>query len=437
MTTHATLDSAALQAVPGEASTCQLIVRNTGDLVEAYELAVVGDAAPWASVEPATITLYPGTETAATVIFTPPRSPLVPAGERPFAVRVIPSEQPEDAVAPEGTVDVGPFYDTGAEIIPRTSKGTYRGQHEVAVDNRGNVPVAVAVTAADPDGRLAFRTRPRTLTVLPGQAAFVDLALRNQRVLWRGQPITHPFEVTVSPDDGPPIVLNAATVQTPILARAAGRLAGALAALLLLLLAGWFLLVKPAVSDAAEQAAAQAVKEPLAQVSQQANDAGQKAQAADEKADAAGADAAAANAAAAKPTATAAPARRITTAPTQLRLATTVAPGTASGTDRFTVPARTTLIITDLVLENPQGDTGRVDVLIDGNPVLTYALANFRATDYHFVSPLEVPTGKALSLRSTCQAVGTDLGPADNRCRASLLVSGSRRVVAPPPTPAP
>ncbi|HEX8626544.1 MAG TPA: hypothetical protein VF755_00040, partial [Catenuloplanes sp.] len=326
MTTHATLDSTVLQAAPGAETTCQLTVRNTGDLVEAYQLEVVGDAAAWASVEPPTTTLYPGAEAVVLVVFRPPRSPLVPAGERPFAVRVVPSEQPANAVAPEGTVHVDPFHDVTAEIIPRTSKGAYRARHEVAIDNRGNVAAAVAVTATDPDGRLAFRERPRALTVLPGQAAFVDLAVRNQRALWRGQPVTHPFEVVVNADNDPPIVLNAATVQSPIVARAAGRLAGVLAALALLLLAGWFLLLKPAVSAAAEDA----VKAPLAQAAQQASDAGKKAEAADEKAEAAGTEAAAAaasaSAAAPRPTSTAA-ARRITTSPTQLRLATTVAPG--------------------------------------------------------------------------------------------------------------
>ncbi|GGQ82585.1 COG1470 family protein [Couchioplanes azureus] len=431
MTTHAMLGTPELRVLPGSEATCDLTVRNTGDLVEAYEFDVVGDAAAWATVEPPSANLYPGDETTARVVFQPLRSPPPPAGEIPFAVRVRPSLHADDAVAPEGTIWVEPLLNVGAEVLPRTSRAWYQARHEVAVDNRGNVPVTVTVAGDDPDRLLTFRAQPPTLTVGPGQAAFVRLTARNRRVLWRGQPVTHPFQVLVTPDGETPVVLDAALLQTAAVPRAAGRLAAGLLALAVLLLAGWFFLVKPA----AESAAKEAVQEPLAEVSAQAETADQKAEAADQKAQTADEKAEDASGGGTRPKTTKSPgsaAAKTKTTPARLRMRTEGAPGTTV-VDPHVVPERNTLVITDLVLQNPQGDTGRVEVLVGDDAILTMALANFRDIDYHFVSPIEVPAGRRLSLRTTCRTAGADLTatPAD-RCQTLLLVSGSNRVVPAP-----
>jgi hypothetical protein len=116
-----------------------------------------------------------------------------------------------------------------------------------------------------------------------------------------------------------------------------------------------------------------------------------------------------------------------------VRLATTLAASGTAGTSTYTAPAKTTLVITDIVLENPQGDAGRVDVLVDHKPILTLALVNFRDLDYHFVSPIEVPAGKTLSIGTTCQVPGPAIaGTASGQCRVWLLASGSTRVLSAP-----
>lgn len=421
MTTHATLETATLEVMPGGESTCRLILRNTSDVVEAYQLDVVGDAARWSHVDPAAVSLYPNAETIVNVVFQPPRSALAPAGEVPFAVRVIPAERPDQAVAPEGMVVVQPFAETTAEIMPRTSRGRRVARHEVAVDNRGNVPVTAALRGVDPDGQVTARIRPPALAIPPGQAAFSTIVVRSKRRLWRGSPVTHPFQVLVETPDEPPIALSGATLQTPIIPKGAGRLAALVAGAAVLVLAAWLLLLKPAVTSAAKEA----VQKPLAQVAQQADEADRKADAAGSKAEAAGKPVE--GAVATRPPV--APEVR-TTAPVRVRLATALGASNTPGTDSFVVPAKTTMIITDVVLQNPQGDTGRVDVVVDGNAILTLALANFRDLDFHFVSPIQVPAGKSLTIRTTCQTPGTALpGTAGGaQCRVWMLASGTTEV---------
>jgi hypothetical protein len=429
MTLLAALESIPLEVVPGESLTCGLTIRNNSDVVDAYQFEVVGVPAPWTLVEPANPSLYPGTEMTVAVRFQPPRSSQAPAGETPFAVRVQPVQRPQDAVAPEGVLNVLPFTATTAEITPRTSKGRRRAKHEVAIDNRGNVPVTANLAGADPDGQLAVRPRPAAVVVGPGRAEFATIGLRHRRRLWRGAPVTRPFQVTVDTQADPPIRLDAGTVQVPIIPRGAGRVA-ALAALLALLLVGaWFLLLKPAVTSAAEEA----VEQPLTQISQRADDAKQKAdKAADtaEQARTASGGNAPANAATPGPVA-ATPARAAGTVPVTVRLQTSLAASSTPGTNSFTVPARTTLVVTDLVLQNPQGDTGRVDVVVDGTTILTLSLANFRDLDYHFVSPIQVPAGKTLAIRTTCQSPGPAIvGTSGSRCRVSMFATGVKRVAA-------
>lgn len=428
MTTHAVLEPIPLEVVPGESLTCGLTIRNNSDVVDAYQFEVVGAPAPWTLVEPADPSLYPGTEMTVAVRFQPPRSSQAPAGEMPFAVRVQPVQRPQEAVAPEGVLKVLPFTATTAEITPRTSTGRRRAKHEVAIDNRGNVPITANLAGADPDRQLTIRPRPAAVVVAPGRAEFATVGLRHRRRLWRGTPVTRPFQVVVDTQADPPIRLDAGTVQVPIIPRGAGRVAALAALLALLLLGAWFMLLKPAVKSAAEEA----VERPLTQISQRADDANQKAeQAANtaERAQTATGGNAAANAPETPAAVAATPAPAAGTVPITVRLQTSLAASTTPGTNAFTVPARTTLVVTDLVLQNPQGDTGRVDVVVDGNTILTLSLANFRDLDYHFVSPIQVPAGKTLAIRTTCQAPGPPIvGTSGSRCRVSMFATGVKRV---------
>ncbi|MFD0823199.1 hypothetical protein ACFQ0D_33900, partial [Micromonospora zhanjiangensis] len=119
------------------------------------------------------------------------------------------------------------------------------------------------------------------------------------------------------------------------------------------------------------------------------------------------------------------------------RLAPTAATG-GTGTDIYIVPSRKVFVLTDIFLQNPQGDEGRLDLSVDGTTVLTVALNNFRDLDYHMVSPIEVPAGKVVSLKTTCRRAGTGLdgaGGGGGRCRDFALLNGYTRTPAATPRP--
>ncbi|MEV4847668.1 hypothetical protein AB0K20_31220 [Micromonospora matsumotoense] len=433
MTTDANLDTDLVEVSPGSESSCRLEIRNAGPIVESYVIEVLGEPAGWASVDPSNVSVYPGSAESVTVRFHPPRSAQVVAGERPFAVRVTPTETPDTQVVPEATVRVLPFMELAPEILPRTSRGRRGGRHEVSVANLGNVPLGLALTGSDPDNRLAVAIRPPQVVVAPGEAASVQVRVRPRRLLWRGHPVTLPFQVGVASDETPPTALDAATVQEPVLPRGLARVVAALLVLALVGAGLWYALLRPTVKSLAEEAA----QEQVAPVAQQASAAGDRAQQADDKAQQA-VDAVGGGRppTAGNPSAT--PSRGVPAVPPgaqSFNRRLSVSAGTGSTrTDQYSVASRRVLVLTDIFLQNPQGDEGRLDLRVDGTTVLTVALNNFRDLDYHMVTPIEVPAGRVISLRATCRRAGTTLdgaGGGGGQCRDFALLNGYTRGAGP------
>lgn len=399
VSTLAQLPVETLAIEAGQSATVTLNVSNTGDVVEDYEIEIRGDPSLWTTVDPPRFTLYPGTSRVATLDVHPPRSPDVPAGELRMGVLVVPTEHPELAVTPEAVVEVLPFLETTAELVPRMSHGRFGAKHQVAVDNRGNVPVTVTLVPTPGSDALRVEAIPESLTVDPGRAAFGDVQVRPAQRLWKGVPRTIPFTLGVFPTDSPSVVLDAGHVQDPVFPAWTGKALLALLGALVALAALWFLLLRPTIESAAKEAVAEPVKTAQEQAAA-AQEASQQAQAGQ-----AGAQQAAGSAQAAASAVAGAPPPKTVTAPFSGRLEVApAAPKTES--KEFKVPASQSLSLTDFVLENPQGDTGVLKVTLNDTVLLTQALESFRTTDYHFRSPFVAKENSTLRLTVTCNEVG-------------------------------
>lgn len=432
----ATLSEAGLVAEPGEETTCSVTIRNAGQVVDQFAVDVVGDASGWATAEPATVNLMPGETGTVTVRFAPPRSSDVPAGTIPFGVRVFSTEDPAGSVVEEGTVQLGAFADVTAEIVPAKVEAASKADFEVAVDNRGNRPVAVELSPLDPEDELEFRLERERADLAPGTAAFLRMRAKPRKRFLRGQPVRHRFQVFVTADGGEPLKTEGTMVQRQLLPR---WLLPALAALLVLLLALvtlWFTVLRPAVKSAAREAA----QEQNQQVVKAAQDAG------------AGADQAKKNADQAKQNSEQAmkavgltppgentgggtandgttPSRVNAAAgtPTDFRVAADA--NIDSNVNRFaefpyTMPdPNKTLVITDLILQNPRGDTGTLRLLRDSggtkSVLLEVGLANFRDLDHHWLQAWRFQPGEKIVLAVSCQNPG-DRG----HCTPSVSFSG-------------
>lgn len=398
----ATLANRAVSVQPGSEAVAEIKIRNSGTVVDQFSLEVLGDAAAWAIVEPAVVPLFPGAEAVAKVRFKPPKSPSVPARAIPYAVRIKSREDARASMVEEGVVEVGPYHDTFAELIPRTAKGSSRARAQLALDNRGNTPINARLTAADPDRKLNFTISPQALVAEPGTASFAAIRLSPRQRFLTGPPKPAPYKVLVHQDGLPTISVDGSMLQEGLLP---GWLLPALIAAAALLLVGvilWFAWLRPTIQSAATAAAL-----PAQQAAQSA---------------AVKANQAVANSAPKAPATGGGGAtgpNPFSGLPWADRL---------QGTASITVPsdpADSGLSVTDLVFENPSGRTGRLDLLRFNaankktQTLLTLRLENFRDLDFHFVTPLTFKPGDQLQLACTADAV-----PDGSPCDASVYYSG-------------
>ncbi|WP_461012307.1 COG1470 family protein [Streptomyces capparidis] len=445
MSVTASLDASSVTVEPGSETGVALTVLNPGDTVEEYRFEVVGACAGWAAVEPRSVSLYPGESATAAVRLRPPRTSEVPAGQVPFGVRVIPTSDPTGTVVPEGVVTVLPFTEITPELVPRGSHGAWGGRHRLAVDNRGNAAITVHLTPGTDSERARVTVSPEQLTIPPGRAEFAAVRVRPTERIWRGTALTHPFRIAVTPEAGdvPPVVLDGSYEQEPLLPRWLPRALLATVLVAVALVGLWYALLRPAVRSEAREAITperveKALEEGRATPDGSAGTAGAAAGAGPDGAagppEQAGAPSPSAPGAASGGSAGAngsgggggaGPAGD----PTSARVETKDAVGGETSTDTaYRVPDGKTFALTDIVVQNPQGDAGTVVVSNGDAPVLRLALENFRDSDYHFVTPILVPEGGTVTMTVDCRQVGRPVrAPAPSQCAESLFIGGTLR----------
>jgi hypothetical protein len=423
---------------PGATTTATMLVRNTGQVVDQFTIDVVGNSAEWTKVEPRVVNLLPGADVEVTVTFAPAKSPLVPAGVVPFGLRVVSREDPPGSTVAEGTIDVAPFDDVQVELVPRQSRGSRKGKHQVAVDNNGNQPTTVEVTATDEEEALNFKMDHRLATLEPGAGAFIRLVAKPEKRFLKGADRQHPFVVTVVPSNTAPVATRGTMSQKQLLP---AWLIPAIAILAVLAIVGFVLyqtLLKPQIDTAAKNAAAKAVKSQNSSLVEAASSAQAQAAAAQSQAKqaqgaasqalkSASAAASAKGGGATSPAGGTGPGGAVLAngTATAFSLQTDTAP-TAGNFTSFTVTpgptigSKKVLVITAVVMQNPNGDTGTLQIQRgSGEILLTEGLANFRDLDHHFDDePLVFTSATPLRVAVNCQSTTT------THCHPSILFTG-------------
>jgi hypothetical protein len=287
--------------------------------------------------------------------------------------------------------------------------------------------------ALDPDDLLTFSFKPPSLVASPGTATFAKVRARPRKRFFRGQPKTIPFQVRVKSERGEARVVDGAVVQEPLIPKWALAAVLALAALAAL----WALVLRPEIQSTAKDA----VKEPLAAQQKQVDEAASAATQAAQDANAAtkSANAAAESAQHAQDAVTGKNVKVDVTAPNTVRVVTglsgrptsfrlqTECPPTCTAAHAVPKPER--FALTDIVLNNPNADTGTLTLSRGETVLFDEGLANFRGIDFHFVAPIVVPGGTKLVLEVKCdnrtaQATGATEAATTGPCTASAFLAG-------------
>ncbi len=239
-----------LEVTPGVPAAFEVAVYNTGAIIEGFGVKLGGLERPVELVtSPPELSLFPDTEGTATAIFTLPRD--FPAGEHTAVVQVTGTTDASVQQAAPLTLQVAPVYDAALALEPQSVTGGRRARFTVVAENRGNVPLAVKLSATDAEKALRSRFAATELDVPAGRRVRAGMVARGKRPLL-GAPAARILTVRASGPPAPPTEALATFIQKPWIPRAMLTLLAILLALGL-----WGAVLFRGVDNAADQVAAE------------------------------------------------------------------------------------------------------------------------------------------------------------------------------------
>ena len=370
-----------VDVAPGSAVVLQLTVVNLADTTDAFVLTPSGMAAAWTTIEPATLTLFGGTQQVVAVEVRPPMLPSTTAGPTLLSVRIVPHSDPDDVRGAETTIVIGGSHSRRLDVLQPAQRGRLGATFEMMLENRGNTPASCRLRVIDPSGRVEGEFDPPAAGVEPGASTLIRLKLRAKGLQWERRARTLPFRIDADQTGSPTATTEATFVQVPMVPeRVVGRLIAAAGVLALIALC-WVAVVRPAIRDAAEDAVGDLQPASASTIATGITNPGD----------------------------TVAP----TLAPIDDEGQPTLipfAPIAAQGEtveQRYAVPAGQVLHLTDLIVQNPNGDQGSLTIQRNEVVLFTYRLDNiFSDVFVPLVTPIEFLTGQDLIIIVTCVGVG-------------------------------
>lgn len=190
---------ARIRVEPGQIATTDITVRNPSGIVETYDVTVLGPSAAWASVDPLSVSLFPGDEQDVTLTLQPPMTSRIVAGEYAVGVQATSQVRPENSATTETIVTVPPFY--RFRLVQAQSAYTVRTKATILVRivNEGNSTVTYRVQAMDPEGFLNVGPKDPTVTLAPGESRWIEIRVKVAPKIIGSGFETRSFIITVTP----------------------------------------------------------------------------------------------------------------------------------------------------------------------------------------------------------------------------------------------
>jgi hypothetical protein len=188
-----------LRLDPGQVGQSEFTVRNPGNIIETYDLILLGPTQAWAEITPGFISLFPGEEDSSTLELDPPMTYRVPAGTYAVGVMARSQVRPEAAATAEMLVTVNPFYRFRCASVSTSFTIRTRATMLVQIVNEGNSTVTYEVKAVDPEGYMRVRAKDTFVTLAPGQSRWVDILVSVAPKFIGSEFNTRSFTVTVTP----------------------------------------------------------------------------------------------------------------------------------------------------------------------------------------------------------------------------------------------
>lgn len=416
MVAHAEFSTSEVAVAPGESRDFELALTNLASTAEMFTLVPSGLLAGWVQITPPTVSLEAGARHKVVVTLHPPRLATTPAGAAPLTVRIIPHDEPDDVILAETIAILDAFHDRRVQLLQPVVRSRRRAVCEFLVENHGNSQASCRLHLIDTSRRLDGDFDPPAVGVEPGGNSLVRLRMKAVRRQWRRGSRTIPFSIEADQQGFPTAAGTATFVQTPILPERFGRRLLALALIAGLLTGAWFAFLKPLTERTARDAVADQPDPVVVTIV---------------NGDATAADSDV-NAGDQEPLSTAVPtpAPQTTAVPVAVadpgtgfnkRFVVTTQVGTTQR-DQYAVPPGKELRITDVILQNVNGDGGLATFSANDAPQQQWDLSTSidNIDPLNLFSPLVFRAGTVLTFQVECQTSGVSTGV----CTQGLLVSG-------------
>ena len=366
---------------PGTVAILQLTVVNLGESTDTFVLTPAGMAAGWSTINPATLTLFGGTQQVIDVEVFPPLLPSTTAGPTSLSIRIIPQSDPDDVRSAETTLNIASSFDRRLDVLQPALRGRRSATYEMMLENRGNTQASCRLHLIDSSGRVEAEFDPPAAGVEPGGSTLIRMSVRTKGFQWERRARTIPFRIDADQPGSPTATSTATFVQTPMVPE---RLVGRTIALVTVAavgLAAWFGVVKPAIRDAAETAVREAVPETTTTITPTIDSL------------------------TGIPVPLPVPEKDEGTI-VNIPLSVSVPVG-QSDIAVYKVPAGQRLRVTDVIVQNPNGDQGSLLILRGDVPLFTFNLAQFFGdVSAPLVTPIELLEGEELTVQVTCTSQG-------------------------------
>ena len=165
-------------------ATITIQVRNDSDVIEQVVCSMPELNERWYEVSPLALNLFPGELGELRLTLALPRS--FPAGRHELNASISGRVRGQTLLQPVA-IDVDPLFDMLLVTNPSVITARRRGRYLVTLQNRGNIPVEMAVRASDSEAALTLELDRPVLTVEPNEQQTTALFARGRRP-WFGAP---------------------------------------------------------------------------------------------------------------------------------------------------------------------------------------------------------------------------------------------------------
>ena len=174
----------AVQVKPGGTAQISVDVTNVSDIVQHYQVTIVGLPSDdyWAS-EPAVTKLRPGESGTIGVRINLPEKGGVLGGRTDLGVLVTSPYQPDVSRSVDLALDVSAVAGIELTATPMTATDRTSAAYAVSLSNEGNLEVPVDLVASDDHGKAQIVISPPSLDIRPGESQAAQVSVRARGIL--------------------------------------------------------------------------------------------------------------------------------------------------------------------------------------------------------------------------------------------------------------